>query len=347
MKILCDVCHPAHVHFFKNAISQFKTLGHEVLITARNKDCTLNLLNFFKLDHTVLTSSRLTLPLVRLGCELVLRNKALLTVVREWKPDIMIGVGGIFIAHIRTITRIPAIIFYDGDNALLQNILTYPFASKIYVPDAYQGWTLSYKTIRYAGFHELAYLHPKYFLPSKICAIQNGLHPEKPTIMIRLVAWKASHDFGHKGLDREHLLKWIENNSAHYHFLVCAESNVPERLKPYVFRSHPAHLHHVLAYCHGFLGESPTMAMEAAIMGVPALYVSTIQCGNVTRLQGDFQLIQCFNPPVFSFDYALPFFERYAKCFWMQRRADLLHATVDVTQLILNSIFDSEYAPLL
>jgi hypothetical protein len=38
MKILIDIGHPAHVHFFKNAIRELEGRGHEVKVTARDKE---------------------------------------------------------------------------------------------------------------------------------------------------------------------------------------------------------------------------------------------------------------------------------------------------------------------
>jgi predicted glycosyltransferase len=41
MKVLIDMGHPAHVHFFKNTIWELEKRGHEVKVTARD-NCTFN-----------------------------------------------------------------------------------------------------------------------------------------------------------------------------------------------------------------------------------------------------------------------------------------------------------------
>jgi len=38
MKILIDINHPAHVHYFKNIIKIMEKKGHEFLIISRNKE---------------------------------------------------------------------------------------------------------------------------------------------------------------------------------------------------------------------------------------------------------------------------------------------------------------------
>lgn len=40
MKVLVDIGHPAHVHLFKNMIWERERKGHEILITAREKEIT-------------------------------------------------------------------------------------------------------------------------------------------------------------------------------------------------------------------------------------------------------------------------------------------------------------------
>ena len=47
MNILIDIIHPAHVHFFRHAISEFEKRGHKVAVTARQKDVTIELLAVF------------------------------------------------------------------------------------------------------------------------------------------------------------------------------------------------------------------------------------------------------------------------------------------------------------
>jgi len=53
MRILIDIGHPAHVHYFKNFIWIMQQKGHEFCITARNKEVAFVLLkkygfNFYK-----------------------------------------------------------------------------------------------------------------------------------------------------------------------------------------------------------------------------------------------------------------------------------------------------------
>ena len=49
MTILVDIVHPADVHFFKHAIREWKRKGHQVVVTARDKDMTIKLLQSYDL----------------------------------------------------------------------------------------------------------------------------------------------------------------------------------------------------------------------------------------------------------------------------------------------------------
>ena len=49
MKILFDLGHPAHVHYFKNLIKVLEKNGNQIMIIARKKDVTHNLLKIYKM----------------------------------------------------------------------------------------------------------------------------------------------------------------------------------------------------------------------------------------------------------------------------------------------------------
>ncbi len=51
MHILVDIIHPAHVHFFKYAITLWREQGHKVSITARQKDIAIDLLDRYGFDY--------------------------------------------------------------------------------------------------------------------------------------------------------------------------------------------------------------------------------------------------------------------------------------------------------
>lgn len=83
MIILVDIGHPAHVHLFKNLIWSLKKKGHEVHITARDKEIVLQLLNNYKFDYTLISRSKK--GLLNCGKEMIQRNYNLFNIVRKMR----------------------------------------------------------------------------------------------------------------------------------------------------------------------------------------------------------------------------------------------------------------------
>ena len=49
MKILIDIGHPAHVHYFRNLYKILTKKGDKVLVVSREKDVAINLLKEFEI----------------------------------------------------------------------------------------------------------------------------------------------------------------------------------------------------------------------------------------------------------------------------------------------------------
>jgi predicted glycosyltransferase len=246
--------------------------GHEVLITSRDKEVTLNLLDSYGFPHTVLSSASQTGKLGLLG-ELFARNWALYKVVKRFKPDVMAAIGGIFVAQVGVAASIPSVVFYDTENAKLQNLLTYPFASLVSVPECYESWVPKCVD-KYRGYHELSYLAPDYFEPDRDLAIASGLAPSGETFLVRVVSWNANHDIGEKGWTEEVLKDVVQHLERRGKVILSAESALPSDLVEYRYAGRPEDLHHLMAFCRLYVGESATMASESVVLGVPSIYAA-------------------------------------------------------------------------
>lgn len=289
MRVLIDIGHPAHVHFFRHPIEQLHRRGHHILITSRRKEMATDLLDAFGLEHVTLSAAGGRGGM--LG-ELIVRDFRLVRAVRRWRPDVMAEIGGIFIAHAGAMTGVKSMVFYDTENARLQNLLTYPLATRLFVPRCYAGWTPKRRTVRYPGYHELSYLHPSYFVPQRELAVANGLAADRPTFLIRLVAWKANHDVGDRGLTAEAVRRVAARLGMHGKVLLSAEGELPADLELLRYGGDPAAIHHVMAYCAGFFGESATMASECAVLGVPAVYAANTGRGYTDEQETRYGLVR-------------------------------------------------------
>ncbi len=54
----------------------------------------------------------------------------------------------------------------------------------------------------------------------------------------------------------------------------------------------PEDVHHVLAFCDGFIGEIATMASECAVLGVPAIYMANTGRGYTDEQERRYNLVK-------------------------------------------------------
>jgi uncharacterized protein len=291
MRILVDVLHPAHVHFFRHFAREMDRRGHAVIFTARDKDGSIELLRHYDLAYALLSrQGRGTLGLAR---ELFGRTRRLVRIAREWKPDVMTGIMGPSIALAGRLLRVPAVVFYDTEFAWQTNWFVYPLAHSVCTPDCYEGRVRGHH-VTYAGYHELAYLHPNRFTrdPERVAAF--GVSPGEHFSIIRFVSWQASHDVAERGLDLDAKRRIVQRLLRHGRVFVSSEGPMPQDLEQFRIRGPYGDIHHLLAYADLMIGESATMASEAAVLGVPAIFIAETGRGYTNDQEHRYGLVHKF-----------------------------------------------------
>lgn len=270
MRVLFEIVHPADALFFKRPIEALRTRGDEILVLSRHKDIACELLDAFGIPHRPVSTA--ATGVVNLAAELVRRDVAVWRAARAFRPDVMVGFGGVAISHAGRAAGIPAISFYDSENATLQTRLTWPFITHLYVPDAYGGATPPGRTTRLPGVKELSFLHPSAFRADLDTARAAGLDPDRENFFVRVVAWRANHDVGKAGWPADLLRAVVARLSRDGTVHVSSETPLPDDLRVHAYRGPKNAVHHLLAHCRALVGESATMASEAAVLGTPAIY---------------------------------------------------------------------------
>lgn len=292
MKILIDISHPAHVYLFKNAIQILKTKGHEILITSRNKEITLDLLDKFGMDYVEVGKYKYA-PL-RKGIEMLKIDYTLYNLAKKFHPDVLIGgVGNVYVAHVSTLIKKPSILFNDTENGTLQNLLSFPFAKAICVPSCYTK-SIGKKEVRYDGYHELAYLHPNYYEPNPAVLNEIGLSKDDTFIILRFVSWGASHDIGHKGFTLEDKRKAAQALEKYGRVLITSELPLPQGFEKYRIATSPEKIHDLLYYATLLYGESATMASECAVLGTHAIFCDYAGRGYTDEEEEKYDLVYNF-----------------------------------------------------
>ena len=284
MKILIDIGHPAHVHYFKNFIKIMREKGHEFLIIAKKRNIVPALLKEYNINYSL----RKDFPKDILGKLFNILHADILVLKRalKFKPDILIGFSGTHISHVGRIIQKPSIVFDDTEHASLAHASYKHFASCILTPTCFTK-SFGKKHLRFNSYMELCYLHPEYFkVPVEIKSSYS-----KKKCLIRFVAWKASHDLGEKGLNNQQKIRLVSSLSKYYDVYISSEGRIPTELIKYQITISPEKIHHFLASVDLFIGEGATMASECAILGTPAIYLNVLELGYLTEQDEKYGLV--------------------------------------------------------
>jgi uncharacterized protein len=279
MKILIDIGHPAHVHYFKNFIWSMQQNGHTISIIARDKEVAFKLLDFYKFTYHNRGKGKNGL----LGKLLYIIRGDLFTLRKalKLKPDLFLSTGSPYLAHVAWLLRIPHIAFDDTDHNALQLKMYVPFTNAVLTPVVFQK-DFGNKHIRFDGFLELCALHPNRFKPQPDYSksiLENSNNTRY--VVLRFVSWNASHDVGLKGLSLADKYRLVQELSKYAKVVISSESKLPDDLSQYAYSIHPAFMHDVLNEASLLVSESLTMSAEASFLGTPALCISTALAGTL------------------------------------------------------------------
>ena len=343
MRVLIDILHPAHVHFFRNFYSEMESRGHEVCITARDKDRSVELLRAFELPYQLISQQKS--GGAGLAAEMALRTPRLMRIMRSFRPDVMTGIMGpsIALAGVLRLPRVPAVVFYDTEFAVQTNRIVYPLAYSVCTPDCYQG-KVPGRHSTYAGYHELAYLHPNRFRPDPAVLAEFGVSPGDAYSIVRFVSWQAVHDRRERGLSAKQKLHLVEVLQRRGRVLVSSEGPAPPELADLAVRGPVEKVHHLLAHARLVVGESATMSSEAAVLGVPAVFIATTGRGYTDDEERRYGLVRHFTED--QYDMALTAIEEILgqpAAAWQGARQRLLDEKVDVTGWMVD-YFESTFA---
>ncbi|NJD77602.1 MAG: DUF354 domain-containing protein [Candidatus Methanoperedens sp.] len=336
MRFLFDIGHPAHVHFFRNTILNLQQDGHKVKITARSKEVTLKLLTLYNLKYENIGKNQK--DLLKKAWGMFLTDYKLYEITKEFKPDILIGVHNPYVAQIAKLTGAKSIIFTDTENVKIASKLTYPFADTICTPACFREILNPEKHVKYNGYKEIAYLHPRYFTPDPSVLESLNLSRDDKFIVMRLISWKANHDIGLKGIkNEEEFIKELENYG---HVFISSERKLNKKLEKYSLNIPPEKLHSLLAFANLYIGEGGTTAVETAILGTPAIHIESNSkgqatgnfSGNFIELRDKYNLLYFYPEEKLALGKAKEILEnKNSKADWKKKQEILLKDKIDVT----------------
>ncbi|MBK7872931.1 MAG: DUF354 domain-containing protein [Saprospiraceae bacterium] len=271
MNFLFDIGHPGDIHFFRFFAEEMKENGHNILFTVRDKEINIRLLQEYGLPYIPYGKAKKSVVAKLLG--LIQMSWNLWKIAAKFKPDFYLSHGSMYASYVSTYFGKPHISFEDTGN--MEQIMLYkPFTEAICVSDSFSK-NFGKKTVVYKGYHELAYLHPNRFSPNTKILEKYDMSPDQNLILIRFISWEASHDINHSGITLDMKRKAVKTFANYGRVLITSEHELPEDLKPYQIKINPIDIFHVIAHCRLVFGEGATIASEAAVLGIPSIYINS------------------------------------------------------------------------
>ena len=294
MKILIDIGHPAHVHYFKNFIFNIISSGNKVKLIARDKEVTLNLLDKYNLEYVNRGKGGDSL-----FQKLIYYPYALYKFIIEsykFKPDFFLSFASPYLPLTAFIFKTPMITVDDTEHDTLSHFFYRYFSSIIFTPKYFKK-NLGHRHVRVNTFFELGSIHPEYFKTDKFSPSNFEINNKKYALL-RFVKWNAAHDFNEKGLSINDKKKIVNELSKHLTVFISSEGKLPAELQKYKIDISPEKMHQFLHNASIFIGESGTMGVESALLGTPSIMFSSSagKIGNFIELRDKYSiLIICQN----------------------------------------------------
>ena len=270
MTVLFMISHPAHFWMFRYAIDNLKRDGHKVVIVIRPKDVLEQLCIDAGMEFYKVKNRPKKWGMFGLAIFLIEKIFEVLRIARKEKPDLLVGSDGV-LAVVGKLIRRPAFEMYedDAEAIALYARMFFPIYTGVVCPHCCSAWKWEAKKYSYPSYHELGYLHPNQFKPSREVVERYGIDTTKPYILVRFAQLTAHHDVGIHGINTEVAERMIALLKPHGRIYITSERPLEPQFEQYRIRINPLDMHHVMAFASLYIGDSQTMAAEAGVVGTP------------------------------------------------------------------------------
>ncbi len=337
MKILVTMQHPAHVHFFKNAIRELEGRGHEVKILAVDREMTAYLLDTYDLEYHIYEN--LHKGMVKKGFGQIKRNYKLHRIAKDFDPDVITAAGEVAVTQVGRLLDVTSVVWPDTEPDKILHTLSFPFASAIVAPDCFKSPVPSDKYVYYPGYHELAYLHSNHFEPDPNVLKNLGIEPDDKIILTRFSSWDASHDIGQRTFkDMRERVDFVEELEKHGNVFITSEIDLPKKLQDKKLKIAPEDIHNFLAFTDLYIGEGATLASEAGVLGVPWIWISGKEWrGYLDDQEERYGLGYSIDSPKKALEKAKGLLDgtEEIKTKWKRKRERMLSEKIDVSRFMV------------
>lgn len=273
MNVLIQLSHPAHFHLYKHVAKNLMDDGHKVFILIKTKDILEDLLTQSGLPYENILKEAHRKSKMGVLWDMLVRDWRMLRFVHKNKIDLLTG-STPEVAQVGWLTRKYRINTGEDDMRIvpLFQQMAGPFIQCMLSPEVCDNWKLEPKSVKYAGYHKLAYLHPNQFTPDKR-VVEKYFPAERPYFILRFAKLKAYHDVAADahGINTEIAQHLVDLLLPHGDVYITSERELEPQFEKYRLNINPLDIHHLTAFATMYIGDSQSMAVEAAMLGTPSL----------------------------------------------------------------------------
>ena len=269
MNILFDINHPVDVNFFKNAMVRLKSEGHVINVIFRSRGKLERILRYELSEFKITQIGEHKKGFFKKILSQLQRDLTIIPFIKKNNIDLVVCFGGTA-AIASWFCRKPYLAFDDDFEYKIPFYHANWFSTKHIYPDMIEY--SNSKTIKYHGFKELAYLHPKYLKPSKQILKKYNIKPNN-YVFVREIAsvslnYKDENTVFYNIVDKLiqkglTIVLSLEDKGLHQFY----------KDKGCIVLEEPVTDIYSLMYFALFaISSGDTVARETALLGVPTLY---------------------------------------------------------------------------
>lgn len=278
MKILIDINHPAHVHYFRNFIKIMEDRGHKFKVINRDSPTINALLDYYGIEHVIRNPRPKKKGQIASMINLGKMVMACIVNSLKFRPDLYLGFGSSACAITSALFRRPSILIDDTEINGTNHAIYRRFCSCVLTPFYFKK-KLGDKQIYYDAFVEQFYLNPKYFKPNSKVLERLGLKKGE-YVLVRYISYDAHHDLKVNPVPEEDKMALVKDLAKRRKVFVSHESAIND-YGDYKLDISPEEMHDVMAGAKYVITEGATMASEAFFLGVPYVYLNPLKTGYV------------------------------------------------------------------
>ncbi len=272
MKIWFDLTNSPHVNFFRQLIEELKRDGHEVVITCRPLANTIDLLDLYKMDYTIV-GKHYGKSSYKKAIGFVVRVLQLRKFLQSAKVDVGISQSSFYSPIAGFLAGVPTIYTNDNEHAA-GNKISFMFARKIFIPEFIPKenvtnlFVKAKKVTQYPGVKEGIYLWKKYKGFKLDTSMLNKVYVRTEPQLAQYYSGKLNFmDTVIKGLKNQYQVVVLPRTADQ------AEYYCAEEFKGVTVCKKPLPFDEIAKDCLLFIGAGGTMTREMAVIGIPTISV--------------------------------------------------------------------------